>query len=307
MVTAVETRERVEVKHLTLEELGGMIGIPIKVRPWWGSIRERTRLVHKQCGDLVHPNNFSRVYFFCPKCNERLEAEDTERRYVFSREWPCPGGSYHNQIKWPEIRNGIIIIWEGPCRARPGKRSTFHNHRQTVEVLDIDGQIMLVSIRVSGAWSNFLVGMDDEHPFVRPVRRRETTVQDALTWLVPNKVREAFMLGLDVKRQGDWYFIPVQHAPKLNDGYGPWVPLASPDMRGGKIYRGAALVYGEQTRHTGGLVVYQSVLGLPYPAPFVKGVVKAPDHPPLRLNGWHMAIRQRRATWGRRESGGAVD
>lgn len=298
MVLALETRPK------TLEELGGEIGLPIKMRPWWGSVRERPRLVHKKCGELVGPyNSVNRAYFFCRKCNERLEAEDTERRYIFDRRWPCPGGFYHNQIKWPEVRNGVVIVWEGPCRCRPGKRSEFHSHRQSVEVLDVDGQIMLVSIRVSTAWSNFLIGMDDGHPFVRPVRRRETTVQNALDWLVPNKVREAFTLGLDVKRQGDWYFIPVKNAPKLNGGYGPYVS----GLRGGKLYRGAALVYGEQTRHTGELVVYQSVLGLPYPAPFVRGVVKAPDHSPLCLNGWHMAIRQRRATWGSREHSGAVD
>ena len=175
-----------------------------------------------------------------------------------------------------------------------------------MEVLDIDGQLMLVSIRVSGAWSNFLIGIDDDHPFVRPVRRRETTVQDALDWLVPNKVREAFILGLDVKRQGDWYFIPTDKEPRVHK-YGSHVPLSAPGLDSNKLYRGAALVYGEQTRHTGGLAVYQSVLGLPYPAPFVRGVVKAPDHPPLRLYGWHLAIRQRQATWGRRDHGGAVD
>lgn len=307
MVTALETKERVEARPITLEELGREVGIPIKVRPWWGSLRERKHLVHKQCGSIIFPTFGFRTRHFCSHCNQSVEEKDTERRFIFSREWPCPGGFYHNQIKWPEVRNGIIIVWEGPCRARPGKRSTFHKHSQTVEVLGIDGQIMLVSIRVSFAWSNFLIGMDDGHPFIRPVKRRETTVQDALDSLVPNKVREAFILGLDVKRQGDWYFIPVQKAPKLNGGYGPWVPLSAPALRGGKIYRGVALVYGEQTRHTGGLVVYQSVLGLPYPAPFVKGTVKAPDHPPLRLNGWHLAIRQRRVTWGHRSRSGAVD
>lgn len=301
MVLALETRQK------TLEELGGEIGVPIKVHPWWGSVRERPRLVHKKCGELADPP-WGWGSPFCSKCKERLEDKDTERRYVFGRRWPCPGGFYHNQIKWPEVRNAVVIVWEGLCRRCPGKGSSpVHTHKQTVEVLDIDGQIMLLSIRVSGAWSNFLLGMDDGHPFVRPVRRRETTVQNALDWLVPNKVREAFTLGLDVKRQGDWYFIPVKKAPKLNGGYGPHVPLSAPALRGGALYRGAALAYGEQTRHTGGLVVYQSVLGLPYPAPFVKGVVKAPDHSPLCLNGWHMAIRQRRATWGRREHSGAVD
>jgi hypothetical protein len=300
MVLASETRQK------TLEEVGRDIGLSIKVLPWWGSVRERKRPVHKKCGMLIHPYNYGRTTFFCPHCQERVEADDTERRYVFSRSWPCPGGSSRNQIKWPEVRNGAIVVWEGPCRARPGRRSRFHNHSQTVEVLDVDGQLILVAIRVSTAWSNFLLGIDDGHPFVRPVKRRETTVQDALDSLVPNKVREAFMLGLDVKRQGDWYFVPVQQAPKLADGY-RYVPLSSPGLRAGALYRGAALVYGGQTRHTGGLVVYQSVQGLPYPAPFVRGVVKSPDHPPLRLNGWHMAIRQRRATWNRGQDNGGAD
>ena len=308
MVT--ETKERVEARPITLEELGREVGIPIKVHPWWGSLRERKHLVHKKCENMVYPELGSRTRYFCPKCQETVLIKDTERRYILSRSWPCPGGEYGNQIRWPEVRNGVIIVWEGKCGLEvPGSGGRYprHSHRQTVEVLDIDGQIILVSIRVSGAWSNFLLGMDDGHPFVRPVKRREATVQDGLDSLVPNKVREAFILCLDVKRQGDWYFIPVQKPPKLNGGFGPWVPLSSPSLRGGKLYRGAALVYGEQTRHTGGLVVYQSVLGLPRPAPFVKGVVKAPDHPPLRLNGWHLAIRQRQVTWGHRSRSGAID
>lgn len=296
-----------ETKQITLEELGKELGIPIKVRPWWGSVRERKRVVHKKCNHIIFPYfGFHRNCYYCSDCKQVVEESDTERCYVFSREWPCPGGQYHNRIKWPEIRNGAIIVWEGPCRARPGKRSPFHNHRQTVEVLDVDGQLILVSIRVSTAWSNFLLGIDDGHPFVRPVRRRETTVQDALDWLVPNKVREAFTLGLDVKRQGDWYFIPTTRKIRLHR-CGSHVPLSAPGLDSNKLYRGAVLVYGEQTRHTGGLVVYQSVLGLPYPAPFVKGVIKAPNHQPLCLEGWHMAIRQRQATWGHREHGGAVD
>ena len=304
MVTTMETR--VETRQPTLEELGAELGIPIKVRPWWGSIRERKREVHKKCGHTVDIYRVLRPRFYCPECREGVSEEDIERRYIFGRNWPCPAGPYYSRIKWPEVQNGAIIVWEGPCRARTGKRSPFHHHRQTIEVLDFDGQIILVSIRVSAAWSNFLLGMDDGHPFVRPVRRRETTVQDALDWLVPNKVREAFALSLDVKRQGDWYFIPTTRKIKLHH-YGSHVPLSAPGLDSNKLYRGVALVYGEQTRHTGGLVVYQSVLGLPYPAPFVKGNVKAPDHPPLHLERWHIAIRQRQATWGTQERIGSID
>ncbi|GAJ15941.1 unnamed protein product, partial [marine sediment metagenome] len=43
MVTTIETRKT------TLEELGRELGIPIKVRPWWGSMRERSQLKHLRC------------------------------------------------------------------------------------------------------------------------------------------------------------------------------------------------------------------------------------------------------------------
>lgn len=36
---ATEIKEKVQVEQIDLEELGEMIGVPIKVRPWWGSLR----------------------------------------------------------------------------------------------------------------------------------------------------------------------------------------------------------------------------------------------------------------------------
>jgi len=81
----------------------------------------------------------------------------------------------------------------------------------------------------------------------------------------------------------------------------------SPGLRLGALYYDVALIYCEQTRHRGSTVVYQTLQGLPYPAPMVKGVVTAPNHPPLKLTGWHLGIRQRQATWGQMNGNRAVD
>ena len=48
MVTTVETKEQVGAAAPTLEELGAELGIPIKVRPWWGSRRARNNRIHKR-------------------------------------------------------------------------------------------------------------------------------------------------------------------------------------------------------------------------------------------------------------------
>jgi len=62
------------------------------------------------------------------------------------------------------------------------------------------------------------------------------------------------------------------------------------------------LVYGEQTRHRAECVVYKSVFRLPYLAPFVKGRVYAPDHEDLYLDSWHLGVRNKTSTGGRRQN-----
>jgi len=110
-------------------------------------------------------------------------------------------------------------------------------------------------------------------------------------------VREALVLGLNVKRQGDWYFIPTDREPKLHKR-GCRVHAATPSLQNNRLYRGAPLVWNRQTNHTGGLVVYQTVQKMPYTIPFVRGNVRAPDHPTLHLKSWHMAIRSRSTSAG---------
>lgn len=276
--------------------IGASIGVPIKIRPWWGSAREQSFLVHQECGERVYPA-YGTSLFWCPNCGRTIAEKLTEQKRITPR-WLCPGGITHSRIKWPEVQNGVVILWEGQCRMKmaPRKGRTTHSHRQSLEVLDVGETAFLLKISVSSNSSHFLIGTDDDHPFITPILRRLATVQDAFDWLVPNKVSEAMMLGKDVKRQGDWFFIPTEKWPRIYR-HGVWDSRFSPGV--GTQYCHVPLVYGDSTRHSGSTVVYQTFQGLPNPAPVVKGTIKSPDHPPLHLESWHIAIRQRQSTGGR--------
>ncbi|GAH33695.1 unnamed protein product, partial [marine sediment metagenome] len=221
MVTELKTRERVEIRRLNLEEFGEMVGVPIKVRPWWGSIRRRFSTVLMQV----------RI--------DGLESEEPEVGRKEHLTWECPADG-RNRKKAPEVQDGVIIVWEGQC----GYKGAYdkHTHAQTIEVKSVAHQAMLISLRLSEtARSYFLLGVDGGSPFVVQVTKRPQTVDEAFQWLMPKKVKEAVIQGLDVKRQGDWFFIPTSREPRLHNA-GINVPWSSPGLKTNKLYKGAALV-----------------------------------------------------------------
>jgi len=119
--------------------------------------------------------------------------------------------------------------------------------------------------------------------------------------------------GLEVKRQGDWFFIPLSGEPKQEEpqrnlvtSWGE-VPWTNPRLQRRVCYSEVDLVYGVRTRHRGELVVYNSFVGLPYLAPIVKGRVYAPDHDDLYLESWHIGVRNKTSTGGRRENARGQD
>ena len=255
MVT--ETKERVEARPITLEELGEMIGVPIKVRPWGGSVRGRTR------------------------------------------RWECSGGYNHDRPKFPEVQDGKIILWEGRCRYRyQWGGPKIHDHAQTIEVKAVAQKAMLIILRRSPrSYSQFLIGMDGNSPYAVPVNRRLSTVKQALDWLMPNLVRKAIEQVLDVKRQGDWFFIPMNREPSRRSD-GGHVYGSQPGLKTNALYHGVYLVFnGTQTRHRGGIVIYQTIQGINGPAPIVRGNVQAPDHETLHLETWHIGVRNRSTPW----------
>ena len=142
--------------------------------------------------------------------------------------------------------------------------------------------------------------MDGNSPYAIPVNRRLSTVKEAFDWLMPNLVRKAIEQGLDVKRQGDWFFFPADKPPKVCDYGSQHYGIVT-----FKLYENHQLNYGGvQTRHVGEQVVYKHMLRLAYPAPFVRGDVTAPDHPTLHLGDWHIGVRTRSTPAGSRDGPG---
>jgi len=256
----IETLQKVETRETSLEGLGQMMGIPIKVLPWWGSRRQGSR---SRSGGVEM--------------------------------WLCPADPILPK-KRPEIRDGFIILWAGECHYRGRWHREQHNHRQTIEVKDVRDHAILIEIRAyTSIRSRYLIGIDGTAPYIVQVFRRLESVEEAFQWLIPKRVKESIIQGLDVKRQGDWFFIPYNREPNFNE----WDDFLHYGLyRRNHLFRNFPLVYnGAITRHRASLVVYNSVFGLPCEAPIVKGKVRAPDHEVLNLKDWHLAIRNRSHPW----------
>jgi hypothetical protein len=297
-----------ETEHLDFKQFGEMLGVPITVRPWWGSARRRG---YSECAKhhrRVSPDGY------CFDCRRRLRRDEMIVHHV-TPTWECPmssSSSFRRTYTAPEVQRGRIILWEGPCGVHG------HSHSQWIRVRDVLGKVILIAIHVGGSskggvfegcsyYSTWLIGVDGRAPFVVPVLRRHMRVREAFDWLMPNRVKQAIAAGKDVKRQGDWYFIPFDSEPRTDYHWSTELWGHSP-LKLHVLYENVNLIYGDETRHRAEQVVYGSPPGTPNGyAPIVKGRVTAPDHDDLFLETWHLAIRNKCSTGGRRASGQGMD
>lgn len=115
----------------------------------------------------------------------------------------------------PYVEDGKIIFDVGT-----GYRSKNHLHGQNVYVLETDPQerIALVEMRKygdmygAGMW-HYLVGVDGAL-FIAQISKNIDTLAESLESLKPAEVKRAEEAGLNVERQGDWYFVPLDRVPR---------------------------------------------------------------------------------------------
>jgi len=295
-LTQVLTQEQTEALPMpSVREVGERIGIPVVIRPWWGSRRQLYIRRHKKCG---HDGGLL-DRFWCSQCQCFVEPKDINMIKLEPGRWVCPAG-YQQQLKWPTVEGDKVVMWEGRCGARyfaaQRKRygSEIHIHRQALEVLDFSAVAMLVRVSVGSRRLNFLIGRDDGHPFVQVVTKNQVTVDNAYDYLVPVPVFNAQMHGVDVKRQGDFFFVPREffRGRPVRDEKSrvrPWpgrLDSRVANAEYGTIYSHAP-IHG--TRHIAERLIWAC------PHDLVRGVVTAPDHPAVKLETWHVAIRNRRS------------
>ena len=190
-----------------------------------------------------------------------------------------------------------------------------------IEVVDRQGNAILLRVHTTNGylptWRHFLVGQDSNNmaqPFVTQVFRKLQTVEEAFDSLMPKAVKEARAKGLEVKRQGDWFFVPCgpPQGPSCNMQQSVESPYRQPKQTLDPhiLYDS----YDDATRHlvldmgsealgnfTKGEIVYRAS-----GHHLVRGIVSAPDHENLYLKDWHAAYRANSGPWGRngRQVGG---
>lgn len=301
MVTkTIPVPEKIEVLPEVLPapsvvEVGGRIGIPVVIRPWWGCRRQLFERRHRKCGNRVYQDWRG---WFCHQCAAHIQDKDIEIVRLKQGRWVCPAGNAA-QLKWPRVEGDQVVMWTGRCGARyPSAqrtryKSATHRHRQGLEVLDFSTTAMLVRINVGNHRLTFLISRDDGLPFVHVVTKSQKTVAEAYDYMVPVPVFNARMHGFTTPRQGDWFFVPREF---WGDGrIEATEKKPTPWPANGKLdntvwYMNHPYLYApiDGTRHVAELFIHR------WPYPLVKGVVTAPDHNHLQLDTWHCAIRNKR-------------
>ena len=117
----------------------------------------------------------------------------------------------HTSLKVRRAKRGSRFLRIG--RDRLGKeRFLIEPDGQDAEVRDVDNDKEMVLVDVKDREGEnlrvLLLGKDD-HCFVTNVPAHIWSVKHALQFFVPDEVRRARSKGLKVRRQGDWYFIPI--------------------------------------------------------------------------------------------------
>ncbi len=180
----------------------------------------------------------------------------------------------------PRVIDGTVVFDVGV-----GYRSNKHLHGQNAYVLDVVENMALVELRKfgdmfgAGLW-HYLVGIDQGTPWIAHVPKTASTVAQAVQRLMPAAVRRAQLQGEEVKRQGDFFFVPTHREPQ------------------GEILTSTALdddhvademVRGKTTFH-------------------VRGCVRHGHHETLELGSiWHKAVRNNAIRTGRLGRGGDCD
>lgn len=169
-----------------------------------------------------------------------------------------------------------------------------------MEVKDMSDSALLLEVEIKPSLiRRFIVGQDSPFaaPFVTQVPRRMETLKDAFSFIMPKDVKKAIEAGLDVKRQGDWFFVPTDTEPKTasfsRDPHPVWhfekrqvIMMDERQPEPGVLYDHVYRL--RETRHRANEVVLRAN-GRHY----VRGTVQAPDHEDLDLGDqWHIAIKR---------------
>lgn len=184
---------------------------------------------------------------------------------------------------------------------------------------DPDDRHLLLHVAGERGGERFLCGHDERHWFAAAVADRVTSVRDAKRSLLPKTLRDAGLTDRTIatrhneafKRQGEWFFVPVDPNYFTRRGGATTVLHNEPLLRnrnakphmcsdviryGGipvVIYRGVEYSLPDWDNHleamraSGQRLTGRVLNVVKDPEVYVRGQVRHPDHATLVLHGWH--------------------
>lgn len=158
-----------------------------------------------------------------------------------------------------------------------------------VRVLDTQNKYVLLMTEelvrpgVSGRKRRFLFGYDERRIFISSLAEEDVkTVKEAFESLKPVDVKDAEFQGKKVKRQGEWFFIPIS---KFISCGNDCIMEKEPLNRLGNPHVADVLVSRklEFPRYSGDRIIRGEF--------YAKGSIRHGDHSTLHLKGWHLVAR----------------
>ena len=122
-------------------------------------------------------------------CTQETETRKTGKKYVSY--WHKPGACIFKQKQ--TTRKVRHYLWKPHAR----DRDVYYERSEQIPVYDYKKHLRY-----------FLCSMDEREYFIAELPRACKTVKAAFEMLKPLKVRKAEQSGINVKRQGEWFFLP---------------------------------------------------------------------------------------------------
>ncbi|MFO0554654.1 MAG: hypothetical protein U0271_40125 [Polyangiaceae bacterium] len=181
------------------------------------------------------------------------------------------------------LRQLVLLVHE-PKRVFEQVISAYAAARSSAKVVRKRGRMAVIEQETSDKKRHFLCGMDESHLFVAELPRGVSSVslaRDALR--APEVPRNLQVRGGQVKRQGEWFFLPLETNA-----------LAELEARTAalQIVKRAGIAQAAGLRRAGRPHVAEEILvqdGLIY----VRGRVAHPDHRTIELLEWTRVVPNR--------------
>jgi len=132
--------------------------------------------------------------------------------------------------------------------------------------------------RTPDFYRKYLLGMDESHLFISQVEdgaKPINKVKDAHKFLKPREVMQKEENTSQVKRQGEWFFIPatLEELNEINSNIH-------------KVLKKVPIENTSRNPHIADLLIEIDDLGK-----FAKGKIKHPEHKTLKLHGWFKILK----------------